>query len=1349
MTDSPKHLVDRLRQRTLIWIGFLCLLAWTRFDSPWILALASPWIALSATRAGRGWRNATAIALLGAGVVAGFCADAASRRLSADWTGYWEERRAAVAERVGVEFDALVAEGDETVARVSALAGSGLALTQLHDSLRAVRRMTDMAAVAVFGVDGRLVAWEGSHHGRFPEGVVAGTSSYAYSGTPLFSYLYFTAAVSGDQGTAVAASLMGSELPAPFASGLGDFASRIGEQSGERIRIERSDRASGSGVVDLGWPDETLLSIAIVSPDPSVRLSKVRTRWVRVVAILVALAWFFQSFDRSRGGIVYAVMGLGAASALLPLESLPTTPQLGALAATPLDGPLSLPLGRILLLCAAAAPIVILAAPRWRPRSGAWVLPLAVAVSFLLVLSWLGDSAPVEVLGTTDLRWIVVQLAATLLLTLVAGTALSLRNTQHAGSGSELAVVGMAVAAGLGIAVAAGVRVGPDVSPGLVMLWMLPAALVGRGLKPGGRVSYARWFCAFWLAVTAVLPFGWLMRTEARMAIAEEQLGELGIAPDPEVHALLDLFADRVDSLHQAGASAVEMMYHSWVSSGLSAQGSPIFLTLWSTDGIPQQELRLGVQGDLPPVVGERLPEIRLTGTREHHLLGDVDVLHLIAVSLSDGRVVTGTIPPRRTIAEPSGIGPLFAAVEEGGDQEFLTLVRTPEENPGPDTGRVEWSRNAEGWMGHSSATYPDGPYSVSYTISIPNLPVMFARATLLLVLNLVVASLLWLLSVWILGFRFSVPINWRELFTSFRARVTWTLFGFFILSNVVFGTLAYRTLSGASERTATALAERVVAQIAEAYGEEGGSMELLARRVGADLLEYRRGELAGGSADELIELGLYESWVDPEIYTALETGRQREASRVASLGDWQYVLAHRRLPDGNIVASPVPLRAGAAALRRRDVADLLGVAIVLGPILSLGLALVVGRALARPIQTLQLASERVGRGNLAVHLPEDRLDEFGAVFTAFNRMVLRLGEARRELLRTTRRTQAIVEEVATGVIAVDERGNVTVANPGAESLLGTALEPGVPIPESGKRGSQLASWLDSCKRSGGSEPDGDFRWAHRRIRARARRIVQEGHAGGVVVSLEDVTDELRSERILAWGEMAKQVAHEVKNPLTPIKLSVQHLRRAWSHRRSDFGKILERNVTTILGEIDRLASIARSFSRLASPAAENKGPLEPVDVGVVVREVLDLYEGGARTSIQLTGELEEDLSPVECRPDELKQVLLNLVENSRAAMPGGGTVRIVAAGARDGSGGVVVTVADEGTGIPAELLARIFEPRFSTRSKGAGLGLAIVKRLVDSWDGTVDVESRIGAGTTVSVGLKKRHGSPGSRAIE
>ena len=1345
MTGHDASVKGREASGPLNWMGFFCLILWTRVESSWVLAAAAVFMVGAATRARGNWRHGVAAVLLATGIVAGFRADAVDRGLAGDWDAYWEQRREQVAERVGLEFDALVTRGDVSVDRLTRLAGSDPARTVLQDSLRSLIDETGVTAAAVFGPGGRLAAWAGSHHGRFPAEVLRGAGRYAYSGTPLFSYLYFTMEVPGDRGTAVVASLLRSDLPESFASGLGDFASRFREETGERIRILRSDRVSGPGVFDFGWPDETLLSITIEEPAPAVRRAEHRGWWIRVVVGLAALVWLLQSFGGAKRDLAYPIAGLGAAAALLPLEGLLMARDLVEPATFGLLGPLPLTLGRVVLICVAATPLAVLAAPRWGPKVGRWTAPLLVGAGFPLVILWLGQSASLELLGTTDGRWIVFQASVTMILTVATGALLACRTRVESSKVPGLVVFGIAAAAALGMGVAAGIRTGPQVPVALAMLWAVPAVVVVRGLGSSGLSSYVRWFCAFWLAGTAVLPFTWSMRTEARMAIAEEQMGRLGVTPEPYLDSLLNRFTSQVDSLDRAGAGDIELMYRAWISSGLAGQGTPIFLTLWSADDAPLQELRLGVKGDRPPVVGELLSELRAGGTREYHQPGEIDVHHLIAVTLSDGRLVTGAIPPRRTITARSALGPLFASVEEGGDQEFLTLVGTLEGDVGraAGAGAVGWSRNDEGWRGEGVATFPDGPYSVFYTISIANISVMLARATLLLALSLFVFSVLWLLSVGILGFRLPAPIDWRGLFNSFRARVTLTLFGFFILSNALFGTLAYRTLSGASERTATALAERVVAQIAEAYPEEGGSMESLARRVGADLLEYRDGELAGGSVDELIELGLYEGWVDPEIYDALETRQRLRASKVANLGDWRYVVAYRRLPDDDIVATPVPLRAGAAALRRRDVADLLGFAIVLGPILSLGLALFVGRALTRPIQTLQIASERVGSGNLAVHLPEDRVDEFGSVFAAFNRMVLRLGDARRELVRTTRRTEAIVEEAATGVIALDPRGRVTVANPRAESLLATPLETGAAVPRTGEYAAELADWLDGYERSRALESDADFRWADRRIRGRARRIVQEGHGGGMVVNLEDVTDELRSERILAWGEMAKQVAHEVKNPLTPIKLSVQHLRRAWDDRRSDFGRILETNVGAILGEIDRLASIARSFSRLASPGAADEGPLVSVDVADVVREVMVLYRGGGEKAIKLEAGLPASLPRVLCRPDELKEVLLNVLENARAAMPGGGSARIRARESGSVASTVVIVVEDEGMGIPASLLPRIFEPQFSTRSTGAGLGLAIVERLVDSWGGSVDVQSQVGKGTTVRIRLQSQVVAP------
>ena len=1321
----------------LVWAGLFFLLLWTRLEHPGVLVGASACLALAALRRPVGWRLAISVVLLTAGVVTGFYTEMQDRRLAGDWAGYWEERREQVGERVERQFDALVAVGDEAAERVATLAGAGVDAAALRDSLGLVVEGFGLTAAALFDANGTLVAWEGRHHGIVAADVRDGSAEYSYSGTPLFSYLYFARRTPDDDGTAVVTSLMQSELPAPFAAGLDDFASRTARATGETIRISRADWAQGAGVFDFGWPDEALLSITVDEPEPSLRRVERRDLGAGIVVLLAILTWLLQAIGGSRGRLGYSVAGLAAAAAIFPLDSTFWPSAVTALANARLEGPPSIALGRVLLFCVAATPFVIHVIPRWRLAVGEWALPVAVAAGFPATLAWMGEGGSPELLGTTDTRWIFFQLTVTTVLTLVAGAALALRSSpRREADAPGLTVLGLAVAAALSVAVAAGVRTGPHVSPALSLLWMLPAILVVRGMDLSVRGSYLRWFCAFWLAVTAALPFTWSMRTEARMGIAEEQLKGLGSVPDPEVDALLDRFANLADSLDLAGAGDVELMYRAWASSGLAEHGSPIFVTLWSPDGVALQELGLGAVGDRPVLADALLPLEDPPGATVFHTLEEPDLQRFVAVTLSDGRIVSGAIPPRRTIAAASPLGPLFASMENVGDQEFLTLVAYPGDIAEQEIGAVLWNRNEEGWGGETVAMYPDGPYTVSFTISIANLPVMGARATLLLVLSLVVFSTMWLLSVALVGFRLSVPVDWRRLFTSFRARVTWTLFGFFILSNVVFGTLAYRNLTGASERTATALAERVVAQIGQAYREEGGSMELLARRVGAHLLEYRNGELFGGSVDELIELGLYEFWLDPEIFVALESGRRAGASKVSNLGDFQYVLAHRRLPDGDIVASPVPLRAGAAALRRRDVADLLGAAIVLGPILSLGLALFVGRALTRPIQILQSASEGVGRGDLGVHLPDQRVDEFGSVFAAFNRMVRRLGEARTELLRTTRRTQTIVDEVATGVIAVDPTGRVTVANPRAEALLATPLENGMPIPGTDGPASQLAAWLDAYGRGGAAEADGDFRWSGRRIRARARRIVQEGQPGGVVVSLADVTDELRSERILAWGEMAKQVAHEVKNPLTPMKLSIQHLVRAWTDERRDFGGILKRNAGAILGEIDRLALIARSFARLASPGAAEKGPLVPVAADRVIREVLDLYRGGGPASVQVEGDLHPGLPPVACRPDELKEVLLNLMENARDAMPGGGVVRIVAAQADDDPRRQVISVRDEGVGIPDELLPRIFEPKFSTRSTGAGLGLAIVKRLVDSWNGAVGVESEAGVGTCVRIHL-------------
>jgi signal transduction histidine kinase len=224
-----------------------------------------------------------------------------------------------------------------------------------------------------------------------------------------------------------------------------------------------------------------------------------------------------------------------------------------------------------------------------------------------------------------------------------------------------------------------------------------------------------------------------------------------------------------------------------------------------------------------------------------------------------------------------------------------------------------------------------------------------------------------------------------------------------------------------------------------------------------------------------------------------------------------------------------------------------------------------------------------------------------------------------------------------------------------------------------------------------------------------------------------------RAERVLAWGEMARQVAHEIKNPLTPIRLGVQHLRRARHDPRQDFDTVLNENVRRILAEIDRLDEIARSFSRYGSAPADLP-PAVDVDVAAVVKDVVELEQMGDRkVKWQLRGA--DRPAWVLARKDEMRDVLLNVFENARLA-----GARHVDITLREEDRRVTIETRDDGSGIPATVLPRIFEPHFSTRTTGSGLGLAVTRRLIEAWGGEISITSEEGKGARVLILLSRSH---------
>ena len=261
----------------------------------------------------------------------------------------------------------------------------------------------------------------------------------------------------------------------------------------------------------------------------------------------------------------------------------------------------------------------------------------------------------------------------------------------------------------------------------------------------------------------------------------------------------------------------------------------------------------------------------------------------------------------------------------------------------------------------------------------------------------------------------------------------------------------------------------------------------------------------------------------------------------------------------------------------------------------------------------------------------------------------------------------------------------------------------------------------------------GDF---DARIAARSsdelRRLVDAFN--GMAAELKAQRGQLeKTHRLEAWAEMARQVAHEIKNPLTPIQLSAEHLRRVHADRGEPLGPVLEGCVSAILGQVTLLRQIAAEFSSFASSPTARRAPVDPVQL---VRDVIEPYRAGLEGRIEILNEVTAPLPAVIVDRTLVARALANIVENALHAMPGQGKLRLTS---RVEDAAVVLRAEDTGVGMDAEELARVFEPYFSTKTTGTGLGLPIARRNVELSGGTIAVESGKGTGTAVSMRLPRQ----------
>jgi nitrogen fixation/metabolism regulation signal transduction histidine kinase len=223
-----------------------------------------------------------------------------------------------------------------------------------------------------------------------------------------------------------------------------------------------------------------------------------------------------------------------------------------------------------------------------------------------------------------------------------------------------------------------------------------------------------------------------------------------------------------------------------------------------------------------------------------------------------------------------------------------------------------------------------------------------------------------------------------------------------------------------------------------------------------------------------------------------------------------------------------------------------------------------------------------------------------------------------------------------------------------------------------------------------------------------------------------------RAERELAWKEMAKQVAHEIKNPLTPIKLSIQHLVETYKQGAKDFGDILQRVSQTVVEQIEVLTRIASEFSNFARMPERH---FERVELVQLLTESINLFKEVKDVTFRAT--ISETPSFVIADKDELRRVFINILRNSVQAMEKGGTISVVLTG---DPRACTIRISDTGSGIPENLKEKVFQPNFSTKTDGTGLGLAIAQKVIEDLDGTISIESKVGVGTTVQMTIPLRH---------
>jgi two-component system nitrogen regulation sensor histidine kinase NtrY len=403
---------------------------------------------------------------------------------------------------------------------------------------------------------------------------------------------------------------------------------------------------------------------------------------------------------------------------------------------------------------------------------------------------------------------------------------------------------------------------------------------------------------------------------------------------------------------------------------------------------------------------------------------------------------------------------------------------------------------------------------------------------------------------------------------------------------------------------------------------------------------------------------------------------------------------------------------------------------------ITLWVALRIARGITDPIQSLAQATELVAAGDLHVQVDIHREDEIGLLVNSFNNMVKELKDGKESLQSAYLELESILDNIDSGVILLDISGTVRMINGAACSILNLSSET-----VSKKHYRELLQNIKSTELHSliqGIEGT-EFRPVKKELKALVgdRRVIlrvfitslrdSEKYIG-ILVVFDDLTEIIEAEKVLTWQEIARRVAHEIKNPLTPIKLSTERLIKKWEQKDTDFDQVFERSAKTIIQEVDSLKRLVDEFSKIGKMPEIHK---IPTNIPSILDEAINLYKG--YKNIEFLTSIPDSPPLVDLDGEQFKRVIINIFDNAMQAMSKSGTIHITTEFDVHANK-VYISIADTGQGIKDEDKEKLFQPYFSTRQNGTGLGLAIANRIITEHRGYMRIKDNKPHGTIVTI---------------